>query len=146
MENTVKLSEVLNSVRKNGHLGYIKILKPKNQPKVKQIDLSITLFKKKYVNKVVGDEILTFDNKELNITELENILKRYIGNEVSLFIGNVSYKGLLISSGGYRENSGAKPKYLEPTKTTAFRIPISKIDEVKEVVNEMLRGYAENNQ
>jgi hypothetical protein len=48
--------------------------------------------------------------------------------------------------GGKRENSGAKPKYAEPTKTTAFRIPISKIEEVKEVVNRMLSGYAENNQ
>lgn len=146
MKNTVKLSEVLNSVRKNGHLGYIKIIKPKNQPKVNQLDLATTLFKKKYANKVKGDEILMFDNKELNITELENILKRYIGNEVNLFVGNVSYKGLLISSGGYRENSGAKPKYNEPTKTTAFRIPISKIEEVKEFVNRMLSGYAENNQ
>lgn len=44
--------------------------------------------------------------------------------------------------GGKRESSGAKPKYNEPTKTTAFRIPISKIDEVKEVVNRMLSGYA----
>lgn len=34
--------------------------------------------------------------------------------------------------GGNRENSGAKPKYNEPTKTTAFRIPISKIEEVKD--------------
>lgn len=48
--------------------------------------------------------------------------------------------------GGKRENSGAKPKYSEPTKTTAFRIPISKIEEVKAVVNKMLLGYAENNQ
>ena len=48
--------------------------------------------------------------------------------------------------GGKRENSGAKSKYSEPTKTTAFRIPISKIDEVKEVVNRMLSGYTENNQ
>jgi len=48
--------------------------------------------------------------------------------------------------GGKRESAGAKPKYSEPTKTTAFRIPISKIDEVKEVVNRMLSGYAENNQ
>lgn len=48
--------------------------------------------------------------------------------------------------GGKREGSGAKPKYNEPTKTTAFRIPISKIEEVKEVVNRMLSGYAENNQ
>ena len=48
--------------------------------------------------------------------------------------------------GGARRNAGAKPKYNEPTKTTAFRIPVSKIEEVKSVVNEMLIGYAENNQ
>lgn len=48
--------------------------------------------------------------------------------------------------GGNRENSGAKPKYSEPTKTTAFRIPVSKIEEVKAVVNKMLISYAENNQ
>jgi hypothetical protein len=48
--------------------------------------------------------------------------------------------------GGSRLNAGAKPKYYELTKTTAFRIPISKIEEVKAVVNKMLLGYAENNQ
>lgn len=47
--------------------------------------------------------------------------------------------------GGNRENSGAKPKYNEPTKTTAFRVPISKIEEVKEVVNQMLLGYTKIN-
>jgi hypothetical protein len=50
----------------------------------------------------------------------------------------------IIKQGGKRVGSGAKPKYSEPTKTTAFRIPISKIEEVKYVVNKMLRGYAEN--
>jgi hypothetical protein len=49
--------------------------------------------------------------------------------------------------GGSRLNAGAKPKYNEPTKTTAFRIPISKIDEVKKLVREFLAGYErENNQ
>lgn len=48
--------------------------------------------------------------------------------------------------GGKRESAGAKSKYSEPTKTTAFRIPVSKIEEVKAVVNKMLIGYAENNQ
>lgn len=48
--------------------------------------------------------------------------------------------------GGSRLNAGAKPKYSEPTKTTSFRIPVSKIDEVKEVVNRMLSSYAKNNQ
>lgn len=49
--------------------------------------------------------------------------------------------------GGKRQNSGAKPKYNEQTKTTAFRIPISKIDEVKKLVRDFLSGYErENNQ
>lgn len=42
--------------------------------------------------------------------------------------------------GGSRINSGAKPKYSEPTKTTAFRIPISKIDEVKKMVRDYLNS------
>ena len=49
--------------------------------------------------------------------------------------------------GGYRLNAGSKPKYNEPTKTMAFRIPISKIDEVKKLVREFLAGCErENNQ
>ena len=47
--------------------------------------------------------------------------------------------------GGKRQNSGAKPKYNEPTKTTAFRIPISKIDEVKALVREFLASYERKN-
>ena len=50
----------------------------------------------------------------------------------------------IVKKGGKRVGSGAKPKYNEPTKTTAFRIPISKIEEIKAVVNKMLIGYAEN--
>jgi hypothetical protein len=42
--------------------------------------------------------------------------------------------------GGSRRNAGAKPKYNEPTKTTAFRIPISKIDEVKKMVRDYLNS------
>jgi hypothetical protein len=42
--------------------------------------------------------------------------------------------------GGYRKNSGAKPKYNEPTKTTAFRIPISKVDEVRKMVRDYLNS------
>jgi len=49
--------------------------------------------------------------------------------------------------GGKRQNSGAKPKYNEPTKTTSFRIPISKTDEVKTLVKNFLAGLErENNQ
>jgi len=42
--------------------------------------------------------------------------------------------------GGKREGAGAKPKYNEPTKTTAFRIPISKVDEVKKIVSDYLNS------
>ena len=36
--------------------------------------------------------------------------------------------------GGTRKGSGAKPKYNEKTTTIAFRVPISKVDEVKEII------------
>ena len=42
--------------------------------------------------------------------------------------------------GGKRPNSGAKPKYSEPTITIAFRVPISKVNEVKELVKAFLSG------
>lgn len=44
--------------------------------------------------------------------------------------------------GGARRNAGAKPKYNEPTKTTAFRIPISKVDEVKKIVWDYLNSLS----
>jgi hypothetical protein len=44
--------------------------------------------------------------------------------------------------GGVRENSGAKPKYSEPTKTISFRCPESKIDELKKIVKEKLNMWS----
>ena len=41
--------------------------------------------------------------------------------------------------GGSRKNSGAKPKYNEPTKTISFRVPISKEFEIKNFVNGFLK-------
>lgn len=67
-------------------------------------------------------------------------------NDLAVFLDGQIEKLNKLKRGGKRKNSGAKPKYSEPTKTTAFRIPISKIEEVKAVVNKMLLGYAENNQ
>lgn len=43
--------------------------------------------------------------------------------------------------GGTRQGSGAKPKYKEPTKTIAFRVPESKINEVKELVKNYLKTF-----
>lgn len=44
--------------------------------------------------------------------------------------------------GGTRQGSGAKPKYNEKTKTVAFRCPLSKVDELKKLVNEKLADWA----
>jgi hypothetical protein len=44
--------------------------------------------------------------------------------------------------GGTRRNAGAKPKYLEPTKTVAFRCPISRIPELKIIVKANLSDWA----
>jgi len=43
--------------------------------------------------------------------------------------------------GGARIGAGSKPKYNEPTTTIAFRCPISKVEEVKEVVRKELSNY-----
>lgn len=40
--------------------------------------------------------------------------------------------------GGTRLNSGAKPKYNEPTTTIAFRVPISHKESIKRIVKEYL--------
>jgi hypothetical protein len=45
------------------------------------------------------------------------------------------------SRGGSRPNSGAKPKYGEKTDTVSFRVPISKIPEVKIVVKSMIESF-----
>jgi hypothetical protein len=44
--------------------------------------------------------------------------------------------------GGYRQRSGAKPKYSEQTKTVAFRCPMSKVDELKLVVKSKLLEWS----
>lgn len=44
--------------------------------------------------------------------------------------------------GGTRQGSGAKPKYNEPTKTIAFRVPISRIEHVKSMLKTLLDGWA----
>ena len=44
--------------------------------------------------------------------------------------------------GGTRKGSGAKPKYNEPTKTIAFRVPISKIEHVKSMLKTLLDEWS----
>lgn len=43
--------------------------------------------------------------------------------------------------GGKRQNSGAKLKYGEPTKIVTFRIPESKIKDVRKLVAEFLATF-----
>ena len=44
--------------------------------------------------------------------------------------------------GGSRKGSGAKPKYGEKTKTIAFRVPMSKLEHVKNTIKTLLDGWA----
>jgi hypothetical protein len=44
--------------------------------------------------------------------------------------------------GGARKGTGPKLKYGEPTTTTAFRVPVSKVKEVRQVVDQMLKCWA----
>lgn len=43
--------------------------------------------------------------------------------------------------GGIRKGAGAKPKYNETTTTIAFRVPISKVEEIKSLVKTKLIQY-----
>lgn len=43
--------------------------------------------------------------------------------------------------GGKRPGAGAKLKYGEPTTTVAFRVPVSKVDDVKASVNKMKEAW-----
>jgi hypothetical protein len=47
-------------------------------------------------------------------------------------------------SGGPRPNAGAKKKYGEETKNVTFRIPISLISEIREVVYREIIRFMEN--
>lgn len=49
-----------------------------------------------------------------------------------------------IKRGGSRQGSGAKPKYIEETDTIAFRCPVSKIEELKSIINTKLNEYKIN--
>lgn len=47
-----------------------------------------------------------------------------------------------IGRGGTRKGSGAKPKYNEQTQTIAFRVPVSRIEHVKNLLKTLLDGWA----
>ena len=43
--------------------------------------------------------------------------------------------------GGTRKGAGAKPQYNEETKTFGIRCPVSKVDELKEIINQKLNEW-----
>jgi hypothetical protein len=43
--------------------------------------------------------------------------------------------------GGSRKGSGAKLKYNEHTKSIAFRVPISKIEDLRKIIKEYLNQF-----
>ena len=114
----------------------------KRQTYLKPNQMNVNLIKK--LDKLPTGEIViaVYAGKNSKVVTIEKeykINQVFINNE---FVSFIEFE----NRGGKRESAGAKPKYSEPTKTTAFRIPLSKIEEVKDVVNKMLIGYAENNQ
>jgi len=44
--------------------------------------------------------------------------------------------------GGSRKGSGAKSKYGEPTTTIAFRVPISRVQHVKDLMRGLLDAWS----
>ena len=44
--------------------------------------------------------------------------------------------------GGKRENAGRKKEYNEPTTTVSYRVPVSKVDEINEIVNGKLSEWS----
>lgn len=46
--------------------------------------------------------------------------------------------------GGLRKGSGAKPQYSEPTTTIAFRVPVSKVNEIRKIVKTKLNEWRQN--
>jgi len=70
---------------------------------------------------------------------------RSISNKLIDIIDTTNEPNILQSMqwGGKRPNSGAKPKYGEPTKMVSFRIPESKVKDVKKLVADYLKSLIE---
>jgi hypothetical protein len=97
MESNVKLSEVVNLAKTTGVLGWFKINDASkvvaNAKGTYQINTSI--FMKNFVQKEFGDEIIFFGKKQLNVSKLEKSLLRFVGLNVSFFVGGKLFAGKL---------------------------------------------------
>jgi len=72
---------------------------------------------------------------KISRTRVRQILNR---KAIRTIIANVNKD----KRGGVRDGSGAKPKYSEQTKTVAFRCPLSKVDELKNIVKSKLSEWS----
>ena len=73
-----------------------------------------------------------FHNASLKIERSSDSICTHYYNKMMIFDK--------IKHGGKRKNSGAKPKYNEPTTTISFRVPESHADKIKSLVKDYLQG------
>lgn len=97
MENPVKLSEIVILAKETGNLGWFKI---SDASKVVanakgSYEIATTMYMQNFVQKVVGDEIVVFGKKQLNVTKLQKDLSRHIGLEVNFYVGGKTFTGIL---------------------------------------------------
>lgn len=109
----------------------------KRQTYLKPNQINVNLIKK--LDKLPTGEIViaVYAGKNPTVVTYEKtyfIKQIFVNNE---FVSFIEFE----NRGGPRPNTGPKPKYNEPTKTTAFRVPISKIEDVKKTVKQMLLTY-----
>ena len=97
MNNSVKLSEVVELAKTTGHLGWFKINDASkvvaNAKGIYQVNT--TIFMQNFVQKEKDDEIVMFGKKQLNITKMQKDLSRFIGLDVNFFVGGKSFVGKL---------------------------------------------------
>ena len=97
---TIELMDIISKVKETGVLGWIKI---NDASKIVSnsngtYSINTTIYMQNFVQKEEGDEIVMFGKKQLNITKLEKDLRKYIGLEVNIYVGGVSFCGKLINT------------------------------------------------
>lgn len=97
MNNSVKLSEVVELAKSTGVLGWFKI---NDASKVVAnakgtYQINTTIFMQNFVQKEQNDEIVVFGKKQLNVTKLQKDLARFQGLEVNFFVGGKLFTGKL---------------------------------------------------
>lgn len=85
----MKLSEILNEIRKGKLVFSVKILSPKGyDSNVECISIADTLFYKKNVAKQSSDEVIVIYSKEFNISEFTRQLSPFKNSEIRARLNN----------------------------------------------------------